>query len=170
MITFAMNSFQDSASAKKPCASHVVQPPVSEVSGEEVATSKPSLVALSPVISSISTPTLLTPQVTSKPIAIKQEIVTSSSQLSKRDPSICVPSSSSAENRSSFTVVPSKSPLHIEIKKEPAGDELVSPQPKTSDALDTPNSVSGDSSCGSILDAQGRCQDVVVTKSREPDT
>lgn len=46
-------------------------------------------------------------------------------------------------------------PTHVEIKKESLGDEISSPQAKLSDTGDTSNSVSGESSCSSVLDAQG---------------
>lgn len=46
-------------------------------------------------------------------------------------------------------------PMHVEIKKESLADEIASPQSKAPDAGDTPTSISGDSSCSSILDAQG---------------
>ena len=49
---------------------------------------------------------------------------------------------------------PTMTPVHVEIKKEP--NEDISPGPsKVSDAGDTPNSVSGESSCSSVMDAQG---------------
>lgn len=85
--------------------------------------------------------------------SIKQEIITSTSTVSRKEVVQNVTSSS----LSGPIVTPSSnmSPMHIEIKKESLGDELASPQPRAVDAGDTPNSISGDSSSGSLLDPQG---------------
>lgn len=80
---------------------------------------------------------------------IKQEASVPSTSARKEVTTI-VPATQTATPTSS-----TMSPMHIEIKKEAIPDELISPQPKTADVPDTPNSISGDSSTGSVLDAQG---------------
>lgn len=94
-------------------------------------------------------------QMTLPTTAVKQEPISSTTAVVKKDLMLTIPSSSTSSSGPVVTPTSSMSPMHIEIKKESMGDELASPQPRAVDAGDTPNSISGDSSSGSLLDAQG---------------
>lgn len=76
--------------------------------------------------------------------AVKQDNVSSS----KKD---TLPTNSSSPGK---VVTSAMTPVHVEIKKEP-NDDISPGTSKVSDAGDTPNSISGESSCSSVLDAQG---------------
>ncbi len=153
-FTFLLNFSQDVITSKELIVSSgVVHANSLEPILAQASASKPSAVSSSsavPTSSNICPRTL--PTVTSQstiPVpVVKQEDVISSP---KREPVPVMSSLGQIAVPSSSTM----SPMHVEIKKESNIEETTSPQSRVTESGDTATSVTGDSSTGVQLDAQG---------------